>query len=110
MMTAIQIFESPEFGQVRTTTHNGEIAFVAKDVLERLDIDVSNVGAKIANVPDEWRGRHPIATPSGTQEMWVLTEQGLYFFLARSDKPLSPEVGGAVLVGDPHGTGEAWID
>jgi len=35
-MTAIQIFQNPEFGEIRTTTYNGEIAFVAKDVLERL--------------------------------------------------------------------------
>jgi prophage antirepressor-like protein len=35
-MTNIQIFTNPEFGEVRTTAHNGEIAFVAKDVLERL--------------------------------------------------------------------------
>ena len=85
-MTNIQIFQYTD-GEVRTTTYNGEIAFVAKDVAERLGyIWQVNV---IKHVPEEWRGVIPINTPSGTQEMWVLTEQGLYFFLARSDKPLA---------------------
>jgi len=35
-MTDIQIFESPEFGKVRTTIYKGEIAFVTRDVMERL--------------------------------------------------------------------------
>lgn len=36
MDNAIQIFNNPEFGQVRTITHNGEIWFVGKDVAEAL--------------------------------------------------------------------------
>jgi prophage antirepressor-like protein len=87
-MTNIKVFNSPEFGEVRTTIQDGEIAFVAKDVLERLGYaDLSNINTIIKHIPDEWKGRNPIPTPSGTQKMWVFTEQGLYFFLARSDKP-----------------------
>jgi len=53
-MSIIQIYESPEFGQVRTTTYNGEIAFVAKDVAERLGyMWQPNV---VAHIPEEWRG------------------------------------------------------
>ena len=86
-MTRLQVFESPEFGHVRTTIYNGEIAFVAKDVAERLGYTWQiNV---IKHIPDEWKGVNRINTPGGEQEMWVLTEQGLYFFLARSDKPLA---------------------
>lgn len=74
--------------EVRVVEDNsGSPLFVAKDVLASLGYDVSNVPNRIKNVPDEWRGSYPIATPSGTQEMAVLTEQGLYFFVARSDKP-----------------------
>ena len=84
-MNEIQIIENEEFGEVRTTVHNGEIAFVAKDVAERLGYTWQvNV---IKHVPDEWKGVIPINTLGGVQEMAVLTEQGLYFFLARSDKP-----------------------
>ena len=89
-MNEIQVFTNPEFGEVRMTEYNGEIAFVAKDILERLGYELQRgAGSYIAHVPEEWRGVHPIDTPSGTQEMAVLTEQGLYFFLARSDKPLA---------------------
>ncbi|MDR1510041.1 MAG: phage antirepressor KilAC domain-containing protein, partial [Synergistaceae bacterium] len=41
----------------------------------------------IKHVPEEWRGVLSVYTPSSNQEMWALTEQGLYFYLARSDKP-----------------------
>ena len=91
-MTNIKIFKNQEFGFVRTTEHNGEIAFVAKDVAERLDYTWQvNV---ISHVPDEWRGvnRINVRSENGVEqerEMLVLTEQGLYFFLGRSDKPLA---------------------
>lgn len=86
-MNELQIFKY-ENSEARTTTHNGEIAFVAKDVLERLGYELQRgAGSYIAHVPEEWRGVHPMSTPSGVQEMAILTEQGLYFFLARSDKP-----------------------
>ena len=88
-MSAIQVFQSPEFGQVRTTTYNGEIAFVAKDVVERLGIEWKGASGSLPHVPPEWKGVTSVQTPSGTQEMVVFTEQGLYFFLARSDKPLA---------------------
>jgi len=86
-MNDLQVFSSPEFGQVRTTTYNGEIAFVAKDVAERLGYTWDR--NLIKNIPEEWKGVNRIHTPGGDQEMLVLTEQGLYFFLARSDKPLA---------------------
>lgn len=46
-----------------------------------------NGSARIEHVPEEWRGVTSVVTPSGTQEMASLSEQGLYFFLNRSDKP-----------------------
>ena len=88
-MTNIQIFQSPEFGQIRTTTYNGEIAFVAKDIAERLGYTWKGMNGTIPHVPEEWKGACSVQTPGGEQEMCVLTEQGLYFFLARSDKPLA---------------------
>ena len=85
-MNELQVFQF-EGNQVRTQIIDGEPWFVAKDILERLEIDTSNVSNKISHVPEEWKGRYPIATPSGKQEMAILSEQGVYFFLARSDKP-----------------------
>jgi prophage antirepressor-like protein len=64
----------------------GEPLWVAKDVAEVMGY-VWNGASRIAHVPEEWRGITSVVTPSGVQEMITLTEQGLYFFLGRSDKP-----------------------
>ena len=76
---------------IRVITHDdGSFSVVAKDVLLALGYaegTLSNIGDAISHVPSEWKGRFPIPTPGGTQEMLTLTEQGLYFFLNRSDKP-----------------------
>lgn len=65
---------------------DGEPMFVAKDVAEALGY-TWNGASRISHVPQEWRGVTSVVTPSGNQQMAVLTEQGLYFFVARSDKP-----------------------
>lgn len=80
-------FESRE---IRVITVNDETWLVAKDVLYALDYSESslaNIQDRISHVPDEWKGRYPIVTLGGTQELWCISEQGLYFFLNRSDKP-----------------------
>lgn len=60
--------------------------FVAKDFAEALGYSWAG-SATIKHVPDQWKGVNSVQTPSGVQDMAVLTEQGLYFFLNRSDKP-----------------------
>ncbi|MDR2049741.1 MAG: hypothetical protein LBP69_09840 [Treponema sp.] len=72
---------------VRTFAIDGDPWWVAKDVAEVLEHEWQpNL---VSHVPGEWKGRYPIPTPGGVQEMLCLAEQGLYFFLARSDKPLA---------------------
>ena len=66
---------------------SGEPLFVVKDVMSALGYSIDGgISKYIKHVPDEWKGGTPISTPGGTQEMAVLTEQGLYFFVSRSDK------------------------
>ena len=65
---------------------SGEPLFVAKDVALALDYDW-NGAARLAHVPEEWKGVTSVVTPGGTQNVQDVTEQGLYFFLCRSDKP-----------------------
>ena len=65
---------------------NNEPWFVAKDVALALGYQW-NGSACIAHIPEEWRGVRTVLTPSAEQEMLVLSEQGLYFFVVRSDKP-----------------------
>ena len=81
------VFESKS---IRVLSVDGNPWFVAKDVmlaLDYADASTSNVPAKTAHVPDEWKGHHPMATPGGVQSLWCLSEPGLYFFVNRSDKP-----------------------
>ena len=56
-------------------------------ILEFGTADVNEICNKEKAVPEEWKGVQPIHTPGGMQEMLTLSESGLYFFLARSDKP-----------------------
>lgn len=86
METGMQVFSAETFGSVRVIENAGELFFVAKDVAEALGY-TWNGAPRIAHVPEEWRGVTSVVTPSGEQEMLTLSEQGLYFFLARSDKP-----------------------
>jgi len=77
-------FESRE---VRVVLIDGEPWFVAKDVAEALGYsEASNPARLFSHIPDNWKGVKPIHTPGGVQEMLCVSEQGLYFFLGRSDK------------------------
>lgn len=64
----------------------GEPLFVAKDVALALEYEW-NGNKTVGHIPSEWRGVESVSTPGGSQPMQVITEQGLYFFLGRSDKP-----------------------
>ena len=86
-MTDLKVFEKAEFGSVRVVEREGEPWFVAKDVAKALGYASTNMTTVFQAVPEEWKGSNPIATPGGEQEMLILSEQGLYFFLGRSDKP-----------------------
>lgn len=84
-MSAVIPFEF-DGRQIRTIETESGLLVVAKDVAEALGY-VWNGSATIAHVPEEWRGVTSVLTPRGHQEMATLSEQGLYFFLGRSDKP-----------------------
>ena len=86
MSNAIQPFAFEDH-LVRTIMDDGgEPWFVAKDVALALGYQW-NGAARIAHVPEEWRGVTSVVTPFGEQEMLTLSEQGLNFFVLRSDKP-----------------------
>lgn len=65
---------------------NGDPWFVAKDVAEALEYSYWQPHL-VSAVPDEWKGIKPINTLGGVQELLCLSEQGLYLFVIRSDKP-----------------------
>ncbi|MDR1510798.1 MAG: hypothetical protein LBS53_14325, partial [Synergistaceae bacterium] len=68
--------------QGRIVIVDGEPWFIAKDVAAGIGASW-NGETSIKHVPEEWRGVLSVYTPSSNQEMWALTEQGLYFYLAR---------------------------
>ena len=87
----LKVFEKAEFGEVKVMRDEvGSLLFVGKDVAKALgypESSLTNIPRLFRSVPDEWKGRKPIPTLGGEQEMLVVSEAGLYFFLARSDKP-----------------------
>lgn len=88
MTHEVKLFESAELGKVRVCQDNqGELWFVAKDVARALEYSSTNMTTVFQAVPEEWKGSNPITTLGGTQVLLTISEQGLYFFLGRSDKP-----------------------
>ena len=71
--------------------NDGKIWFVAKDIAMKLNYSEATIKSNISNlfgaVPEIWKGNKRIITPGGEQDMLCVTENGAYFFLARSDKP-----------------------
>lgn len=76
-MSELQIFNSEEFGDIRTMNIDGEPWFVGKDVAESLGYKNTRQ-ALSTNVMDEDRGVHSVDTPSGAQQMTIINESGLY--------------------------------
>lgn len=85
-MHELKIFESPEFGTVRTVTINGEPWLVGKDVAEALGY--SNPRKAISDHVDaEDRGVTKCDTLGGPQEMTIINESGLYALVLSSKLP-----------------------
>jgi len=84
-MNELAIFNY-EKNEVRTSTVKGEPWFVAKDVAEALGYKWNGTKT-VGHVPEEWRGVESVSTPTGIQELIIISEPGLFFFLNRSDKP-----------------------
>lgn len=76
-MNNLQIFNSSEFGNVRTVTIDGEPWFVGKDVAEALGF-TNPRDAISTHVFDEDKGVESIDTLGGKQKMTVVNESGLY--------------------------------
>lgn len=76
-MNELQIFNSPEFGQVRTVQLDSETYFVGKDVADALGFTNPRDAIK-THVFDEDKGVEVIDTLGGKQTMVVINESGLY--------------------------------
>lgn len=79
-MTDIQIFNSPDFGDMRTMMIDDEVWFVGKDVAASLGY---GEGKSLANaiarhVSDDDKGVTEMVTPGGKQNVTIINESGLY--------------------------------
>ena len=76
-MNGLQIFNSEEFGEIRTITKDNETYFVGKDVAKALGF-TNPRDAITTHVFDEDKGVDTIDTPGGKQSMTVINESGVY--------------------------------
>ena len=87
-MNEIQIFNNPQFGEVRAVTIDNEPWFVGKDVAERLGY--SNPRKALADhVDGDDKGVTKCDTLGGMQELTVINESGLYSLILSSKLPNS---------------------
>lgn len=81
-----QVFDSPEFGRIRVVRdEGGEPWFVAKDVTDILGLDRPSQSTRYLD--EDERGVCLVDTPSGDQQMVMISEAGLYSLVLRSRKP-----------------------
>lgn len=82
----VRIFENEQFGKMRTTVRDNVIWFVGKDVARALGYEKPTDAVR-KKVDEEDRGVSKIETPSGTQEMTIINESGLYSLVLSSKLP-----------------------
>lgn len=82
----LQVFNSAEFGSVRTTTVNGEVMFVGKDVADILGY--TNTPKAIRDhVDDEDKLTERIVLSGQNREVILINESGLYSLILSSKMP-----------------------
>lgn len=81
-MNQLQKVFNYQSNEVRTIIKNGEPWFVARDVCEAIEIDVTQA----RRLDSDEKGLHSIQTPGGYQEMLVVNEPGLYSLVLGSRK------------------------
>ena len=85
-MNELKIFNSSEFGQVRTITIDGEPWFIGKDVATILGYE-RTADAIRAHVDEDDKGVGEIQTPGGKQKIVIINESGLYSLVLSSKLP-----------------------
>jgi len=70
--------------EIRTTSIEGEFFFVGKDICKALSLLDHN--RTLLRLDDDERRGCAIVTPSGTQQMVVINESGLYHLIFKSRK------------------------
>ena len=64
---------------------------LAKDVADWIDYSKTNISKMVDIADDNEKGRKIVTTLGGNQELWFLTEDGMYEVLMQSRKPKAKE-------------------
>lgn len=92
-MNNLQIFNSPEFGQVRIVQQNGEPWFVGKDIADILGYSNSSKAIP-QHVDEEDRQKQNLPTAQNGKLVaasWLINESGLYSLILSSKMPKAKE-------------------
>ena len=89
-MNELKIFESPDFGKVRTMEINGEPYFVGKDVAEILGYKDTSDAMK-RHVDNEDKLTRCFTDSGQNREMYIINESGLYSLILSSKLPKAKE-------------------
>lgn len=89
-MSELQVFMSDDFGKIRVVERNCEPWFVGKDVAEALGFSNPRQGIA-SHVDNEDKGVQFLDTPSGTQQMTLINESGVYSLVFGSKLPRAKE-------------------
>lgn len=89
-MNDLQIFNNPDFGEIRAVEVGGEPWFVGKDVAAALGY--TNPRKALGDhVDEEDKGVTKCYTPGGEQEMTIINESGVYSLIFSSKLPKAKE-------------------
>ena len=90
-MNEIQVFNNPEFGQIRTMTlPDGQVGFVGKDVAEVLNYADPQKAIKM-HVDDDDKLTRQIVVSGQKRNVWLINESGLYSLILSSKLPKARE-------------------
>lgn len=89
-MNELQIFNSTEFGEVRTIIKDNEIWFVGKDVAEALGYSDTNQAIR-KHIDEEDKLTRQIDGIGQKREMYIINESGLYSLVLSSKLPKAKE-------------------
>lgn len=84
-MNDLQVFKNEQFGEIRIIKKNNEPWFVARDICRNLGIN--NTTMAVQRLDSDEKGVNSIDTLGGNQEMFIISESGLYSLVLSSKKP-----------------------
>ena len=84
-MDSLQVFDNEDFGSIRALTIDNEPWFVASDIAKALGYRMASDMTR--RLDEDEKGTRSMRTPSGEQDMTIITEAGMYSAILGSKLP-----------------------